>query len=141
MSDMNTGPYQPPQQPPSRWQRVCRRLRGVLAGVLGVFIVVTSSTIANVFTTSTNLPLSRLYVSYWISTYRVPLSCVTVGLLVLTIISLVGGRERKASPPFPTNQKTSVNIPLADNDKDIPTFGSSEWYNQQLNKEFDRMDD
>ena len=137
---MNTGSYQPPKQPPSRWQRVCRRILRVLAAVLGVFIVVTASTIANIFTTSIGLPLSRLYGIYWIITYRVPFFFGIGGLLALTIISLIGSRERKASPPFPANQQGKVNIPLADNDEDIPTF-SPEWYNQQLDEAFDRMDD
>src|SRR6266567_2120674 len=138
---MNTGSYQPPKQPPSRWQRVCRRLWRVLAIFWGVIIAVPAlSAIANILTTSTDLPLSRLYGIYWIITYRVPFFFGIGGLLALTIISLIGSRERKASPPLPTNQQGSVNIPLADNDEDIPTF-SPEWYNQQLNEAFDRMDD
>lgn len=139
---MNTGSHQPPQQPHPLWQGVCRRIWRVLATFLGVFIVGTAlSTIANIFTTSTDLPLSRLYIFYWINTYRVHLFFVMVGLLALTGISLIGSRERKARPPLPTNQQGSINIPLADNDEDIPTIGSSEWHNQQLNREFDRMDD
>ena len=142
MSDMNTGAYQLPQQPPSRWQCVCRRTWRVLATVLGVFVVGTVlNTVANIFTTSTDLPLSRLYIFHWISTYRVPLSFVMGGLLALTLVSLIGSRERKGPTPSPSSQQISVNIPLADNDEDVPKFGSPEWFNQQLDREFDRMDD
>jgi len=60
----------------------------------GVIIAgIAFSTIANVFTTSTTTPLSRLYVVHWIVTYYVALLSVTAALLALTIMVWIGSRE------------------------------------------------
>ena len=140
---MNTGSHQPPQQSPALWQHVCRRLWRVLAAFLGMFIVVMASTIANINTTTTDTPLSKLFIIHLAQTFPISFFSILGFLALLTFLSFIGSRERKASPPSPTNQQGSVNIPipLADEDEDVPAFGSPEWYNRQLNREFDRMDD
>jgi len=106
-----------------------------------VFIAgITIGTIANINTTTTETPPSKLFIIHLALTFPIPVFSILGFLALLAFLSWMGSRERKASPPFPANQQGSINIPLADNDEDIPTF-SPEWYNQQLNEAFDRMDD
>jgi NACHT domain len=80
----------------------------VLWGV--VILAITSSTIANIFTTSTTTPLSQLNIIHWIIIYRTPLFFVAGGLLLLTALSWIGSRESKADPPSSPDQQRRLII-------------------------------
>jgi len=108
---MATAQEQPTSSPPTQWQRICRWLWRVMAILWGVIIAgIAFSTIANIFTTSTATPLSQLYVIHWITIYHIPLLFVAGGLLLLTVVSWIGSRERKASLVLSPEQQSRVHI-------------------------------
>src|SRR2546429_4329909 len=95
----------------SPWQRICRWIWRIIAILWGVVIAgISFSTIANIFTTSTQTPLSQLYVIHWIITYHIILLSITAGLLALTVVSWIGSREHKANQALSSVQQSRISI-------------------------------
>ncbi len=108
---MASAPEQPVSSPPTWWQRTCRGLWRVMAVLWGVILVaVFGGTSANIFTTPTDTPLTKLYVIHWFITYYFPLLVVAGVLLLLTVVSWIGSRERKASSFLSPDQQSRVII-------------------------------
>jgi len=80
----------------------------VLWGV--ILVAVFGGTSANIFTTPTDTPLTKLYVIHWFITYYFPLLVVAGVLLLLTVVSWIGSRERKASSFLSPDQQSRVII-------------------------------
>src|SRR5215472_14942515 len=96
---------------PSWWVRLCRWLwRGLLFvwGTLVVGIVV--ATIANLNTTTTDTPLTKLYLIHVAMTYPLP-TIASIGILVLlTIFSRVGSQEHPVTMPLTTSQQNRLHF-------------------------------
>src|SRR5215472_2767518 len=96
---------------PSWWVRLCRWLwRGLLFvwGTLVVGIVVT--TIANLNTTTTDTPLSKLYFIHVAITSPLPTGVVIGTLLLLTVISGIGSQRRPATMPLSPSQQNRLHL-------------------------------
>ena len=95
----------------SRWVRLCRWLwRGLrfVCGMLVVVIVV--GTIANLNTTTTDTPLSKLYLIHVAMTYPLP-TIASIGILVLlTILSWTGSKEHPVTTPLSPSQKNRLHF-------------------------------
>lgn len=96
---------------PSGRVRLCRQLwRGLLFvwGTLVVGIVV--ATIANLNTTPTDTPLSKLYLIHVAITYPLFTAVIIVMLLLITAISWIGSREHDSNVPLSPSQQNRLHL-------------------------------
>jgi hypothetical protein len=97
---------------PLHWRvRVCRWLWRVLGFVWGTLIVgIIIGTIANLNTTTTETPLAKLFIVHLALTYPLPVWS-SLGLLVLlTLFSWLGSREKQAIPARPLSDQDRVHL-------------------------------
>ena len=96
---------------PSWWVRLCRWLwRGLLSVWTTLIVGIVVATVANLNTTPTDTPLSKLYLIHVVTTYPIPTG-VTVGiLLLLTVISWIGSREHDSSAPLSPSQQNRLHL-------------------------------
>lgn len=103
-----TSSYQSSLSPVSRWVRFCRGLWRVMLYIWGTLIVgIVVSTVANLNTTATDTPLSKLYFVYVAITYPLPTGASLGVLVLLTILSWIGSRRyhpTKTRPPSQENR-------------------------------------
>jgi hypothetical protein len=87
------------------WVQSCRWLKAKLPYVWGTLIVGTLvSTLANLNTTSTDTPLSKLYLAHVVLTYPLTVFAALGVLLLLTLLALIGSHERDTSSPSLSEQ-------------------------------------
>lgn len=80
------------------WVKFCRWLKARLLSIWGTIIGgILVSTLANLFTTTTDTPLSKLYLVHLVLTFPIPVSTSFGVLVLLTLLSLPGSRERNAA--------------------------------------------
>ena len=108
---MATAQEQSASSPATRWQRTCRWLKRVttfLWGtvILGVFI----SVVSTLSTSTTDTLLSKLLVVHWVLTYPIPVISGAGVFLLLTVVSWIGSRERKASSFLSSVQQSRLII-------------------------------
>ncbi len=114
MSAQEASPTTPSSAPPAprHWRvQVCRRLWGVLRYVWGFLIIgIGIATIANISTTTTDTPLSKLYIIHLVLTFPIIVFS-SVGLLaVLTLLAWLGSREEQATPALPLSKQYRVHL-------------------------------
>src|SRR5579863_10089049 len=99
----------PVPSPLSRWQWICHWLGRLMRFVWVVVIVgVAVSTISAVLTATPDTPLNKSNMVHLVLSYPVQLLCVAGGLVGLTILSWVGGRERHRSAVLSPAQQDRV---------------------------------
>ena len=104
---MATAQEQSASSPATRWQRTCRWLKRMTAFLWGTIIVGFLINVVSTISTSTTAPpLSKLLVVHWVLTYPIPVISGAGVFLLLTVVSWVGSRERKASS-FPSPEQQS----------------------------------
>ena len=88
----------------------CRRLWSVLLYVWGTLIVgIVTSTIANLNTSTTDTPLSRLYIIHLVLAFPTPVFSSLGVLILLTLLSWIGGRERDVTMPRALSEQDRTN--------------------------------
>ena len=96
---------------PSRWVRPCRQLWHGLLFVWSTLVVdIVVGTIANLNTTTTDTPLSKLYLIHVAITYPLPTTASIGTLVLLTILSWIGSQERPAMTPLSPSQQNRLHL-------------------------------
>ncbi len=110
--DASPGASSPVPSVPVPWRvRICRWLWRVLLYVWGFLVVgIGIATIANINTTTTDTPLSKLYIIHLVLTFPIMVFS-SVGLLaVLTLLAWLGSREEQATPARPLSKQDRVHL-------------------------------
>ncbi len=95
----------------SRLVRFCLGLWRILLYIWGTLIVgIVVSTIANYNTTTTDTPLSKLYLVHDALTYPIPTFASLGALVLLTITAWFGSREKKAVIPHPLSMQERIHV-------------------------------
>ncbi len=105
--EASPGAPSPALSAPLHWRvRVCRRILRVLSFVWGTLIVgIVIGTIANLNTTTTEIPPAKLFIVHLALTYAL-LFWSSLGLLaLLTMLSWPGSREEQALPMRPLSKQ------------------------------------
>lgn len=97
---------------PLHWRvRACRWLWRGLCFVWGTLIVgIVIGTIANLNTTTTDTPLTKLYIVHLAQTYPFPIWS-SLGLLaMLTLLSWLGSRDKQATPVRSRSEQNRIHM-------------------------------
>jgi hypothetical protein len=93
------------------WVRFCRWLKAKLLYVWGALIGgILISTLANLNTITTDTPLSQLYLMHLALIFSIPIFTCLDFLLLLTLLSLVGSRERNATIPSTLSEQSRIHV-------------------------------
>ena len=97
--------------PISWWVRLCRWLWRVLLFVWTTLMVaIVGGTIANLNTTATDTPLTKLYFIHVSITYPLPTIASIGTLVLLTILSRIGSRGHDATVPRSPSQQNRLHL-------------------------------
>ncbi len=110
MSEHEASPRAP--SAPLHWRvRACRWLWRGLCFVWGTLIVgIVIGTIANLNTTTTDIPLTKLYIVHLAQTYLFPIWS-SLGLLaMLTLLSWLGSRDKQATPVRSRSEQNRIHM-------------------------------
>jgi hypothetical protein len=92
--------------PGPSWMRLCRWLWRVLLFVWGILVVnILVGTIANLNTTTTDKPLSKLFIVHLALTFPTPVFSSLGILILLTLLCWIGSRERDTTIPRPLSEQ------------------------------------
>ena len=98
-------------QPIGLWMTLCRWLWRKLLYVWGTLIVgILISTFANFNTTTTDTPITKLYIVYLAQTFPFPVFSIFGVLVFLTLLSWIGSRERSPMPSRFLSQQTRTHM-------------------------------
>ncbi len=97
---------------PLHWRaRVCRSLWRGLAFVWGTLIVgIVIATIANLNTTTTNIPLAELFIVHLAQTYPLPVWSSLGFLAALTLLSWLGSRDKQVLFTRPLSEQGRIHM-------------------------------
>lgn len=97
---------------PLHWQvRVCRWLWRALLYLWGtLFVGIVGGTIANINTTTTDTPLTKLFIVHLALTYPLPVWSSVGSLIVFTLIVRLGCRQKQVSPTPPLSAHDRVHM-------------------------------